>query len=213
MQNCDLDIGIIGSSGRNLEDSEMISKEIYSRAVDLMVAFLINYPKKSERKLASIVSGGSSFCDHIAISSRFALMELKRSGKIDFELPKLKLYFPCFFDMVRGEFCETIVKNGIKNKGRSAILLNKLHRDFSAKVGIDSLKDLAFMVGYGAEIGYNSSFYGRNKKIAENCNTLFSLTFGDSSMVSGGTKFTIDYFSKNKPFGKIFHYNLSKLTK
>lgn len=192
-----INLGIIGISGRSYEDKDLISKNLFFNAAEWTKNLIKSYNKSAEKdgkeKIEYLVSGGSSFSDHIAVR----VFNEMRSKNF-----KLKLFLPCNFDLINDKFFGTI----------AAKKLNELHENFSLMVEYNTREEISNAINFGAEIDTSSkSFYSRNEKIALESNILLYFSFGSAYFVSGGTKYTVEYFKKNnqKKNKRLFHLDLN----
>lgn len=176
-------IGIIGTAGRN-EDLSKLDKDVW------------RFMKQSAGKLIEttgcnhFISGGAAWSDHLAVS-----LFINNS-----EHTSLSLHLPCEFK--NGKF-DDVFKTGKT--------LNYHHKNFSEKLGVDSLIQIEKSIELGADITVsNDSFYERNSKIAEESNILLAFTFGDGKFLKkGGTRDTFEKFLTKENRGIAFHINLS----
>lgn len=167
-------ISIIGSSGSKGMDIFNNFNDIYSRVADKIEEIY------NENEDITIVSGGSSGIDHIAV-----MICLK------YDL-KLKLYLPCEFN--DDKFYDNGNYNYRYNNGK---LLNKLHSDFSKIIGKNTLEQIKKVL----KIKENSyevyeGFLNRNKYVAKS-DIIIAAT--KNSTIDGGTGHTYNLAkTKNK---------------
>ena len=168
-----LRIGIIGASGskcptfvtvQNYEDLlERVELQIRTISPDLSNVIL--------------TSGGAAFCDHLAV---------KLFGMYPDEFKGLELYLPCEYDDDRCEFLDNNSSDWRTNPGK---LANKLHKQFSQKIDIDSLNEIAeIKEAYPDKVSFDVSkgFHTRNTKIAKS-DYLIACTPGKNEPRDGGT--------------------------
>lgn len=177
-------IGIIGSS-----QNESKTAETYEKAVEAV--------KREIEKLkvpydqVTLVSGGSSWADHIAVT---LFLQLESQGL------KLRLYIPC-----------EMTDLGFTNNyfGRE---LNLRHRAFSeiclpflGTHSLNQLVDLKKVSNPNVKIVVDfKGFKSRNTLIATHADYLIAVSNTDK--VSGGTKDTWDKFDKGDAFRKLLHF-------
>lgn len=167
-------VGIIGFSGRNGDlDRAKLTPQLYNKMCDLS-AYIIKTEFKVNLDDITVISGGSSISDHIAVV-------LFNQGIIK----QLKLCLPCEFDCKRMCFDES------KECGRT---LNGLHREFSSRIGISSLEEIGLAIKNNCEIEVYNGFFSRNNVIAATAKYLlaFGITKSDINKKSGGTAYTYD---------------------
>lgn len=149
-------VGIIGFSGRQGDlNRSKLTKELYNKMCNLS-AYIIKTEFKVKLDEITVISGGSSICDHISIV-------LFNQGVIS----HLKLCFPCKFDATQMCFDESTAC------GRT---LNNLHKEFSSKIGISSLEEIGLAIANGCEVGIYNGFFARNNVIA--ASSKYLLAFG-----------------------------------
>lgn len=177
-------IAIIGFSGRNPSDQQMLKSEHFSYMCDTILVYITAELGLNTDDII-LVSGGSSWCDHIAV--RLA-MENDFKG--------LELYLPCDVDSLTGSFI----------KSREACILNDLHARFNKVTGIDSPADfMNVLLNRNTKIVVEKGFLNRNKLIANNCDYLIAFTTDSQFPTSGGTR---DTWNKCKNTTKI-HFTLA----
>lgn len=171
-------LAIIGSSGRNpieklklnAESMEWMKSNIYVYIDQIM---------ESDPSKITLVSGGSSWADHVAV-------QLFLSG----EFNALELYLPAEFDLVNK--CYVNTTEGSR--------LNYLHTTLT-------LKELSEAISNERTTTIvKTGFHQRNTLIAINCDHLLAFTFGDGDRPQIGTG-TMDTWNKCKHENK-FHVSL-----
>ena len=152
-----MSLSIIGSAGR-LGTHLKITPQLYEK----MCTFVLEKIKESGSD--TFFSGGSSFCDHIAIT-------LFLRGDID----NLTLYLPAnFTDKFDSSY--------------EGSQLNKYHQQFSERVGFNSLEQLKEAIARGVKTRVFNNFYTRNAEVAK---SKVIIAFGWEESPSGGTQNTI----------------------
>jgi len=152
-------VGIIGSSKGN-NSLHKINQHNYKKMQSIA--------KSNVNSDDTLVSGGSSFSDHIAVS-------LFLQGYVQ----KLVLYLPCKWVEATCHFDNT-TKEGQK--------LNQLHDDFSKKVGVMSLQNIQMAIDKGAIVHIVEGFHNRNNFIAATIDKLIAFTF--EKKMTPGTQYT-----------------------
>jgi hypothetical protein len=148
-----------------------ITINTYKNMLNNVYNILIN-----ELKLTDIilVSGGSSFSDHIAVSLYLE--------KIEFD--KLILYLPCKWENLK--FKDNGNTNCLTNPGK---YLNYLHKVFFDYFRIDSLSDINLAIRNKAIIKDNyNGFHSRNREVAKS-EYVIAFSYTDD-VTEGGTLFT-----------------------
>ncbi|ANB50478.1 hypothetical protein [Powai lake megavirus] len=153
-------LAIIGISGRN--HNPII--EHYNWMIDNIEIYNeLILCQKPENII--LVSGGSSWADHIAIS-------LFLTGKFK----GLHLYLPTYFNCSENKYINDY----------QGLMLNDLHTNFSKIIGINSLDQLSKAINNPNCItNIHKGFFERNTKIAQYCDHLIAFSFGD--IPTGGT--------------------------
>ena len=171
-------IGIIGTAGRN-GDGQRLNKKVYNKVIENIKDFI------SEKKInvddLTLVSGGSSWMDHTAVT-----LFLSNA----YPNMKLTLHVPCEYDSINKEFADTKKVDWITNPGGT---LNYYHRLFSKT----SLNEIDLAIKKGAKIVISKGMMSRNKSVSDDVKFLLAFTFGDGDVPKdGGTKKTWDYAKK-----------------
>lgn len=182
-------VGIIGSS-----QNESKTEETYAKAVQDVKKEIdsLNIPYSE----IELVSGGSSWADHIAIT----LFSLLKSEGI-----KLTLYLPC-----------EMTEYAFTTKTYFGRELNLRHRAFSEACfqRIDNGSEHSLNELYSIIKEYNPNvkvivdkkgFKSRNTLIAKDVEFLIAVS--NTEKVSGGTKDTWDKFDKGNTFKKLLHFD------
>ena len=137
----------------------------------------------------------SLYIDHIAV-------ELFVLG----EVPSLTLHLPAKWDKSsdRPHFHDNGSEDSRKNPGRVA---NKLHREFSEKIGTNTLQQIEIATSLGAKLEDHNGFTKRNAKVATS-DYLLAFTWGEGEepKKGGGTHNTWKMCK-----GKKLHIPLSSL--
>lgn len=148
-------IGIIGMSGR--DDDKILTKRLYNKMVEKTKDIISDY------NVIKLISGGSSWCDHIAIDV----------GK-DENIPTT-LFLPCNYDIIKQEYSDDTYF------GKR---LNYLHYKFAKVIKKPTLKEIG-----SCNLIFCKNFYERNTMIAKNADVL--IAFGKEKLTKG-TKTTFD---------------------
>ena len=194
----EITLAIIGTAGRK-DDKKRLSSESFVSMCNIAKS-LVSTLKKNNYPITHLVSGGSAWADHVAVS-----LYLKGIVK------NLRLYVPCEF--INSRFVDD--NCGARNFYPPGKSLNEYHDFFQRKSGINSLSEITSAIARGAEVLVcNGGFHGRNSMVAKS-DVMLAMTFGDKDMVKigGGTADTVKkYFARvdsDGSFNKAFHYNLS----
>ena len=172
-------IAIIGFSGRNPSDQQILKSHHFKLMCDKILTHIESQLKLNTENI-TLVSGGSAWCDHIAV--RLAIENNFRG---------LELYLPCEIDATTGKFIS----------GRESSILNNLHSLFNQTTGIDSSTDfIDVLSNIDTKIVVKKGFLNRNKLIADNCDYLIAFTIDPHFPTSGGTR---DTWNKCKNATKI----------
>ena len=176
-------ISIIGSAGRN-DDQDKLNREIFYKMYNTADNKLNEIIKECnlDYKDIELISGGSSYADHIAIHLYF---RYHKNGI------NLTLHLP--YKFINCSFTHNA--------------LNNYHKIFSTKCGINSLQHIQIALNTGAKHYVHNGYHDRNNYVG-NTDYLIAFTFGrNGSLKPGGTKNTWDNSScKNK-----IHYNITSL--
>ncbi len=180
-------VSVIGCAGRR-SDAIRMTFGLYNRMVDRcrqVISGLI------EPGGVHLVSGGAAWSDHIAVT-------LFLSG----EFAGLTLHLPC--QLTAHGFAETSSSHWAQNPGR---LANMLHRQFSEKLGRDTLRELNEARERGARIEVHNGFHARNNKVAQSP-YLIAFSWGENGSPprDGGTRYTWD-----RAHGTCVHVSLHDL--
>lgn len=189
-------ISIVGSAGRK-EDAGLWTREVYNRCFRLLHEELLKDIPVEERKL---VSGGAAWADHLAVS----LFLGGHAHSLQIEMPAGWCGHDGDFLGQKGPipgYADTGIVDWKKNPGGTA---NYYHKQFSTKMGGDSLAGIQKAIDQGATyedmhwLFGGSSFHNRNKKVAM-CELLIAFTWGQGDVPKdGGTKHTWDYSNADK---------------
>jgi hypothetical protein len=174
-------IAIIGTAGRR-DDAARLSRDTFMAMVRVARAHIdelrANGHFSASDEPVVAVSGGAAWADHVAVS-------LFLSGHVDM----LELHLPCPFDMANRRFQDDGTRDFRTNPGGTA---NYYHRQFSAKMGGNTLDGIRRAIDSGAIVKIGDGFHGRNKRVAQSQHML-AFTFGDGDVPKdGGTKHTWD---------------------
>jgi hypothetical protein len=174
-------VAIIGSA-----KPDNWNKESFKKMIKICVDFI-----QSIKNICQVflVSGGSSWCDHIAV---YLYINKER---FDIPIKGLILHIPCPFN-------EKFLDNGSYhwsvNPGKT---LNTFHQSFSKKINRDSFKDIQKAISLGTIVIVSNGFHQRNKKIAEKADYL--IAFGENDEPTSGTKHTYSLAKCYKEYVKI----------
>ena len=194
-------VAIIGSAGRGPE-AKWITKDRFNKMIDLARHQITNV-FKLDIKAVTLVSGGSSFSDHVAVK-----LFLQK------DFPSLSLYLPFEFNTTTKRF-----GSNTATADAGSYYLNSLHQDFSRLVGgisnnNKSLEELSLAIALGSPgITIDNSYHGfhsRNTAVATKCDYMiaFSPSPSEPAIKSG----TGDTWNKCKlPMSKKIHFDLTKL--
>ena len=160
-------LAIIGSSGRNPVEKNQLNKD----SMDWMKSNIYVYIEQImdlEPNEITLVSGGSSWADHVAV-------QLFLTG----EFQGLELYLPAEFD----------TSNDCYMKTTEGSRLNYLHT-------VTTLKELSTAISNPQTTTIvKKGFLNRNTFIALNCDHLLAFTFSDGDKPQIGTG-TMDTWNK-----------------
>jgi len=145
-------VSIIGSAGRK-EDASKMDKGLYLDMFKKAYSFLDRYHLLNT---AALVSGGAAYADHLAVS-----LYLNDS------VPELKLYLPSRFDVTESKFF------GYPDSKYA----NYYHREFSLKMGGNTMLGISKAIAKGAETEVVMGFKNRNLEVAK-CDLMIAFTFG-----------------------------------
>ncbi|BCS83015.1 hypothetical protein QLL95_gp1108 [Cotonvirus japonicus] len=175
-----INLGIIGVSGRTLSDEKLLLNNHFDWMKEIVEIFCEDVLSCND---ITLISGGSAWCDHVAVS-------MFLTGNY----PKLILYLPTDFDMDKKCFTNTY----------EGIILNNLHDKFSKKIKIDTLQEIYECINHiNCEVVVKKGFYARNELIATNIHHIIAFSFGD--VPKGGTLNTWKKINHNKKT----HFNLN----
>lgn len=145
----------------------------------------------------TLVSGGSSWVDHVAVS---LFLRGHYGG--------LQLHLPCEWDALRCQYVDNGAYSYTVNPGKT---LNTYHKAFSRDAGIDSLKELdEAMCDPLFDSSLSKGFHARNVKVAQSVDFLLAITWDEGDTpVDGGTLHT--WTKSNPPQGKV-HMSVASMT-
>jgi|688.fasta_scaffold1071164_1 hypothetical protein len=181
----DIKVSIIGSAGRK-EDANFITKELYEKLLE-KVEYVILTEWKLDYKNITLVSGGAAFCDHLAVSL-FNKYPDTFKGLIE--------YIPCKIVFEKNMYEDTGVYDWRSNPGNTT---NYYHKNFSKRVGFDSLKQLCELSSNNKVVfdTEEKGFHSRNTQVAKS-DYMIAITRGETDPASGGTKDTWDKCKNTK---------------
>lgn len=191
-----MNLGVIGISGRNKQESALLSKTLFRQAVT-KVRQLVQYVWKISPSEIVLISGGSSWFDHIVL---VLFLEQLHDCMNDATLPMwlgIRLYLPCIWDRMNARFCD---------QSRTGKRLNQLHGLFSQAMGYNTLDDIQSVYNLQSdkqiqvhETSLDNFFY-RNFQIAGESTNMIAFSNGSLEMKSddscGGTLYTWSKFKK-----------------
>jgi hypothetical protein len=165
-----MQIGICGSSGRNVALTKEQYITAYNRVEGVIQGF--NVPWED----ITLVSGGSAWMDHIAVS----LFKKHPSSK-------LVIHFPCSVIWIMDDGAD---QRGSLAGSQCAYRLRELHDEFTKKTGRDTLTGLFTAIKH-PNASYTSSvdFLSRNLKVGD-VDILIAVTTGYDHTSSSEEKHT-----------------------
>ena len=181
-------VSIIGSAGRGCDFSKMDG--MMYRAMKKKCKYIIEEEWKLKPSQVHLVSGGSAWSDHVAVDLFLGGRCSCCSDEKDDHVAKmdayagLTLHLPCVWDEKKCEFVERHPTMYAAHGKR----LNFLHRRFSFKAGMDSLKQIQEAKKCGATFhcGYRN-FFERNAQVAQS-QRLIAFSWSDAEVpMTGGT--------------------------
>ena len=180
-------VALIGTSGHKQEDAKRLTREMFAFKKEQEMQTLQKW--KLSPTSVILVSGGSSWADHVAVSLWLDhnTPQVSPGGPAPGGLggakhppfAGLRLYFP-------ESGCPWISSRGANNPGR---ILHDLHLKFSATVGIDSIEELsATRTMPGVVWTTKQGFSNRNAEIATNSDRMIAFSFAPGNAPTrGGT--------------------------
>lgn len=198
-------VSIIGTSGKKSEPrNAMLNADLYNKMVERARAIIeeirgdrnMNFPIKASAKKLTLVSGGSSWADHVAVT-------LFLEG----ESNDLVLHLPCEFDVNSKKFADDGRYDWRVNPGRT---LNHYHKLFSDKIERDTLNDISLstQLNTPAQLVISNSFHSRNTKVATS-NILIAFSWSTTGEPDDGG--TLDTWNKAPMNTKKIHVSLDRL--
>jgi len=169
-------VAIIGTAGRG-KAGKQLSAPLFDRMVQ-RARELVPGPVR-------LVSGGAAWADHVAVV-------LFLSDRVAYPQLTLLLPRPLVRNSVTGKYAyqETGSYDFRSNPGRAS---NYYHRQFSAKVGRDTLDEIGRAIQEGAKVEVFPGFFARNDAIVMSADSIFAFTFGaGDEPCDGGTRYTWD---------------------
>jgi len=165
-------VAIIGTAGRDMKVRKCLKLNTFHEMIKIVQNTLSLW--KLDTRTVILVSGGSSWCDHLAIYLF-----------LNYDFAGLELHLPCPF-LMQGSRFESRTSPGHR--------LNDLHRLFSRTCEMDSLTQLMKSIhDPRTRVIEYSGFMPRNVGIAYSAEHLIAFTFGmgdQPSLKSRGTSFT-----------------------
>jgi hypothetical protein len=170
-------IGIIGSasSKRSADNERLLTAETWEwmcSQAENHIEVTLGFKDWSR---VHLVSGGSSWSDHVAVH-----LYLKHPESA------LSLHLPCAFDSQTGLFTDTNQSHWAQNPGR---VLNWNHQSFSRKARIDSLSELQGLDPTKVMIKSDyKGFHDRNLAVGK-CQYLLAFSFSKTTEPTDGGTF------------------------
>lgn len=190
----------MGTAGRK-EDADKLSGYTFTRMCLAAKSVINTILDENDHPEFTLVSGGAAYSDFCAV-----LLYLENFAS------NLILHLPSKFDIIEC-YIDSIYEFGENGVGKVA---NHYHREFSKKIGVDSLKLMADAIKKGAKVVVTPGFKERNSKIAQDSDYLIAMSYGKEGKVKeGGTRDTVDKFI-HKYSGRVwdesrlYHYNLNE---
>ena len=120
-----------------------------------------------------MIDSSMCMCDVYFLADHVAVLEYLQN-----KVAGLKLHLPTtwYQDSDSPKFLDNDDSNIYKNPGRSA---NKLHKQFTSKIGEDSLKHIQSAVYLGAKYYIHEGFKERNTAVARDSKYLVAFTWSD----------------------------------
>lgn len=177
-------VSIVGTAGRK-EDGAKLNRNVFENMKTKAEALILNKFKLRKQDVL-LVSGGSAWADHIAVS---LWLENMYTGSPEDMYSGLRIFLPCGYD--NGNTGTQFQFRQHNKRDDPGTTLNRLHNQFNSAMGngFDSLKDLLCTEALGAELCCSfSGFLNRNIQVAK-CDYMIAFTWGDSygQPKSGGT--------------------------
>jgi hypothetical protein len=197
----DTTFAIVGTAGRK-EDATRLSKNHYEAMCEC-ARLLLKQFNESDYGVDTLVSGGAAWADHVAVK-----LFLNK------EIPKLKLFLPCPFDMVKRQYdVAPLNQHEVIRNYTTGENCNGKHARFTRKIGTNSLTEISLAIERGAEVIVGKGFFARNALVAQS-DIILAMTFGEKEWLKdGGTAHTMmTYLNRVKKHGffdKSFHYDLN----
>lgn len=165
-------VAVIGSAGRR-RDAAFMTPSLYGKMVAVAETAIVGDWGLDPRNVV-LVSGGSAFSDHVAVSL-FLRDPARFRG--------LTLFLPCGF--LDGRFADSGPWDWKTNPGQ---YLNYLHRQFSRAVGVQSLAEIQELERHRNAVLDSSAFgfHGRNSLVA-GADYVLAFTSGGAEPADGGT--------------------------
>lgn len=185
ISNTNLRIAIIGSAKTTPQYTAATFENAVSKVEELISQHSDIHPCGT-----TLVSGGSSWMDHIAVS---LFLRNKVGG--------LKLYLPCEWDHLKSQYVDK--GHSLDWKSNPGHTLNSYHSSFSKRACISSLKEIdEAMCHPSFSYEVYPGFFARNDRVAKDCDIMIALTQGENGPNDGGTKYT---------WGKCTHNDVVKV--
>jgi len=203
-------ISIIGTAGRDQAAAGQLNKELFDAMCNHACHVIRNEwkLKHSKERELTLVSGGSSWSDHVAVR---LFLDSQYLDEYQLNISNLILHLPCEFvqDLQHPKFHDNGKSSWRDNPGG---YLNRLHQSFSHSMRQSSLMDLLTAIKLGAQVTTSAGFHARNSHVAKS-RYLLAFTWSETKEPSpGGTLDTWKKASFSLATTKL-HVSLVSLTK
>jgi hypothetical protein len=184
-------VGIIGTAGRG-DDEYLLTDKMFQCMIEEAYR-IITREWKLQPKQTKLISGESSWADHVAVRL-FVQNETKHDMK---KFHGLDLYLPCELNNVTKQFQDK--KGSTHWSANPGKYLNTLHYRFSRKLKLgtksplSSIHELFEAKDKGATITVKNGFHMRNDLVALHSQYLIAFTFAPKNSnipKDGGTLYT-----------------------
>jgi len=176
-------VAVIGTACRKADQLARMDASKYSKMVEAVKEQIVGV-WGLDRKNTVLVSGGSAWADHVAVTLYLSAPDAWGG---------LELHLPCPLDFKTRAYMQTGAGSWFRDPGRS---LNLYHRQQSRKLGRSTLNDLITAQAVGALVRDDyKGFHVRNSAVAKSANYMVALTFspsavGEPDSSSSGTRDT-----------------------
>ncbi len=190
--NPSVTVSIIGTAGRK-EDGPKMSAALFDRMCTA-ASRIIQDEWKLSPGMVQLVSGGAAWADHVAVKLYIGsvLGAVAHRNGDESMFAGLTVHLPCAMNEIKSS-APTAVDTGSSDwKSNPGRLMNQLHREFTAKLGRNTMVDILAARAYGAKLTVSNGFHARNAIVATSKYVL-AFTWGEGDTPKdGGTKFTWD---------------------